>query len=133
MGDLGEEIALIFLKNKGFFLVEKNYEKKPYGEIDLVVKKDNKIYRVRSNIKKSVKAELDLRGMRYDEAEISLDKYIDDCLVTNMPFATIIHGYGTLTLRKLVKTYVDKNSHIKSHRDGEGGEGGTGVTVVNFK
>gem|GEM_PF-5314505 len=44
MGDLGEEIALIFLKNKGFFLVEKNYEKKPYGEIDLVVKKDNKIY-----------------------------------------------------------------------------------------
>ena len=96
-------------------------------------KENNGVSRIRSNIKKSVKPELDLRGMRYDEAEMSLDKYIDDCLVTNMPFATIIHGYGTLTLRKLVKTYVAKNNHIQSYRDGEGGEGGTGVTVVNFK
>jgi DNA mismatch repair protein MutS2 len=96
-------------------------------------KENNKVSRVRSNIKKSVNPELDLRGMRYDEAETSLDKYIDDCLITNMPFATVIHGYGTLTLRKLVKTYLDKNTNVKSHRDGEGGEGGTGVTVVNFK
>ncbi len=92
-----------------------------------------KINRIKSNIKKSVKPELDLRGMRYEEAEFALDKYIDDCLIVNIPFVTIIHGYGTLTLRKLVKSYLDKNSHVSSHRDGEGGEGGTGVTVVNFK
>lgn len=91
------------------------------------------VSKIKSNIKKSVKGELDLRGMRYEEAEIALDKYIDDCLMVNIPFATIIHGYGTLTLRKLVKTYLDKNSQVKSHRNGEGGEGGTGVTVVNFK
>ena len=71
--------------------------------------------------------------MRYEEAEMALDKYIDDCLVVNTPYVTIIHGYGTLTLRKLVKTYLDKHSHVKSHRNGEGGEGGTGVTVVHFK
>ena len=98
------------------------------------VKKSNKpANKIKSNIKKSVKPELDLRGMRYEEAEFALDKYIDDCLIVNIPFVTIIHGYGTLTLRKLVKSYLDKNSHVKNHRDGEGGEGGTGVTVVNFK
>ena len=89
--------------------------------------------RVKSKIKKRVSPELDLRGMRYDEARIELDRYIDDCLLTNMPFASIIHGFGTLTLRKLVKTYLDKNSLVKSHRDGEGNEGGQGVTVVYFK
>ncbi|MCK5761933.1 MAG: Smr/MutS family protein, partial [Candidatus Izimaplasma sp.] len=94
------------------------------------IQKPNKI---KSNIKKNIKPELDLRGMRYEEAEMALDKYIDDCLIVNIPFVTIIHGYGTLTLRKLVKTYLDKNPHVSSHRDGEGGEGGTGVTVVHFK
>ncbi|QMS85867.1 endonuclease MutS2 [Candidatus Xianfuyuplasma coldseepsis] len=85
------------------------------------------------SVKKRVSPELDLRGMRYEEAKHALDQYIDDCLVSNMPFATIIHGYGTLTLRKLVKKYLDSSKHIKSHRDGEGNEGGNGVTIVNFK
>lgn len=86
-----------------------------------------------SKIKPKVQAELDLRGMRYEEAKIELDRYIDQCIVANMPFASIIHGYGTLTLRKLVKSYLDSNNLIKSHRDGEGSEGGQGVTIVNFK
>ncbi len=89
--------------------------------------------KVTSKVKKRVKAELDLRGMRYEEARIELDRYIDACILANMPFASIIHGYGTLTLRKLVKSYLDSNSLVKSHRDGEGNEGGQGVTVVNFK
>ena len=83
--------------------------------------------------KKAVRGELDLRGMRYEEAEIALDKYIDDCVVSNLPFASIIHGYGTLTLRTLVKEYLSSNNHVDTHRDGEGGEGGQGVTVVYFK
>ncbi|MCD6482628.1 MAG: endonuclease MutS2 [Candidatus Izimaplasma sp.] len=97
------------------------------------IKKPNKINKISSNIKKNIKTELDLRGMRYEEAEYALDKYIDDCLVVNIPFASIIHGYGTLTLRKLVKTYLKNNKHVLSYRDGEGGEGGSGVTVVYFK
>jgi DNA mismatch repair protein MutS2 len=83
-------------------------------------------------VTKQAKAELDLRGMRYEEAKIELDRYIDDCLVTNQPYASIIHGFGTLTLRNLVKQYLDDHPHIASHRDGEGNEGGQGVTIVNF-
>ncbi len=89
--------------------------------------------KMKSTIKKHVRSELDLRGMRYEEAKIELDRYIDDCLVVNMPYATIIHGFGTLTLRKLVKTYLDKNKQVENHRDGEGNEGGQGVTIVYFK
>ncbi|MBN2604526.1 MAG: endonuclease MutS2 [Bacilli bacterium] len=89
--------------------------------------------RIKSKVVKRTSGELDLRGMRYEEARIALDKYIDDCLVSNMPFATIIHGFGTLTLRKLVKTYLDSNKAIARHRDGEGNEGGNGVTIVYFK
>lgn len=89
--------------------------------------------RIKSKVKKNVRPELDLRGMRYEEAKYALDKYIDDCLVGNIPFATIIHGFGTLTLRKLVKSYLDSNKLIETHRDGEGSEGGNGVTIVYFK
>ncbi len=89
--------------------------------------------KMKSTIKKHVRSELDLRGMRYEEAKVELDRYIDDCLVVNMPFASIIHGFGTLTLRKLVKTYLDKNNQVEKHRDGEGNEGGQGVTIVYFK
>ncbi len=87
----------------------------------------------KSLIKKRVRSELDLRGMRYEEAKIELDRYIDNCVLTNMPFASIIHGFGTLTLRKLVKTYLDSNNLVDHHRDGEGNEGGQGVTIVYFK
>jgi DNA mismatch repair protein MutS2 len=79
------------------------------------------------------KLELDLRGCRYEEAMTMLDKYIDDCLVNNLEFGHIIHGYGTGALRKGVLEYVKKHPQIKSFRAGGMNEGGAGVTVVNFK
>ena len=96
-------------------------------------KKEEKKAVFKSIRKKAVRGELDLRGMRYEEAKIALDKYIDDCVVTNLPYASIIHGFGTLTLRKLVKEYLSSHKQVHRHRDGEGGEGGQGVTIVYFK
>jgi putative endonuclease len=43
IGDIGEEISARFLEKKGYSLVEKNYLKK-FGEIDLVMKKDGKVF-----------------------------------------------------------------------------------------
>ena len=96
-------------------------------------KKEEKRAVFKSLKKSAVRGELDLRGMRYEEAKIALDKYIDDCVVSNLPYASIIHGFGTLTLRKLVKQYLSTHIQVDSHRDGEGGEGGQGVTIVYFK
>lgn len=84
-------------------------------------------------IRKSVSERLDLRGMRVHEAKEELEKYLDDCALSKQPFATIIHGYGTLALRKMVKEIVDRHPLVKRHRDGESGEGGSGATVVYFE
>ncbi len=43
-GEIGEEIALIFLEQKGYKLIERNYLKRPFGEIDLILKKQKTIF-----------------------------------------------------------------------------------------
>ncbi len=83
--------------------------------------------------KKRVSSELDLRGLRVHEAKDELLKYLDDCLMANMPFASIIHGFGTLALRKMVKEVVTSHPNVTSARDGKGNEGGQGVTIVYFE
>ena len=79
-----------------------------------------------------ISTELDLRGLRYIEAIDQLDKFVDNCLINNMEFAYIIHGYGTGVLMKAVKEYIHKNNVIKSSRPGGENEGGKGVTVIYF-
>ncbi len=74
--------------------------------------------------------ELDLRGQRVEEALLEVDKYLDDAFLTGMPFVRIVHGKGTGTLRQAVRQQLRKHPLVKSHRSGEQGEGGSGVTVA---
>jgi DNA mismatch repair protein MutS2 len=83
--------------------------------------------------KKDVKVELDLHGLRYVEAMDQLDKFIDNCLLNNLEFAYIVHGIGTMVLKKGVEKYAKSNPQIKSYRSGTEHEGGKGVTIVYFK
>ena len=46
---------------------------------------------------------------------------------------SIIHGFGTGTMRKLVLDKLSTNKHIKEYRYGRDGEGGQGVTIIYFK
>lgn len=80
-----------------------------------------------------VKAELDLRGVRYDDAMNRIEKYIDDALLAGYHQVSIIHGKGTGALRKGVKQFVASHPRIKSSRDGGMNEGGLGNTVVELK
>lgn len=82
--------------------------------------------------KKRVSSELDLRGQRVEEARATLDKYLDDCALAKIPFARIIHGYGTFAIRDMVHAMLQKNQAVQSFRSGQGNEGGAGVTVVYF-
>lgn len=81
----------------------------------------------------SAKVELDLRGERYQEAVDALDKFVDNCLINNLEFGYVIHGYGTGALKKAVSEYIKTSSVIKSSRPGGQNEGGKGVTVIYFK
>lgn len=76
---------------------------------------------------------LDLRGQRFSDALDMLEKYIDDLLLSNIKSATIIHGFGTGTIRELVQDFCCKNKFIDTYRYGGAGEGGLGVTIITLK
>jgi len=80
-----------------------------------------------------VKLELDLRGERYEDALIKVEKYIDDALLAGYPRVSIIHGKGTGALRHGVQEYLKNHRAVKKIRFGDASEGGTGVTIVEFK
>lgn len=121
----------------GKFEVQLGILKSTFDESSLEFVKKEKTETIKSKVtvtrSSEAKAELDLRGARFEEAMSLLDKYIDDCLINHLEFAYIIHGYGTGALRKGVAEYVKKNPQIKSSRPGGMNEGGSGVTVVYFK
>ena len=80
-----------------------------------------------------VSLELDLRGERYENALLKVEKYIDDALLAGYPRVSIIHGKGTGALRQGVQEYLKNHRSVKSFRFGEAGEGGSGITVVELK
>ncbi len=82
--------------------------------------------------KRSVSLELDLRGFRFEDAMIEVSKYIDNLIVNKMKQASIIHGHGTNALKFGVQEYLKGNKYIKHYRYGKGGEGGSGVTVIEL-
>ena len=77
--------------------------------------------------------ELDLRGERYEDALVRVEKYIDDALLANHARVSIIHGKGTGALRTGVTNYLKRHRSVKRIRLGDASEGGSGVTIVEFK
>lgn len=80
-----------------------------------------------------VRPELDLRGERYENALLRLEKYIDDVILAGYHKVSIIHGKGTGALRKGVQDFVKSHPRISSIRAGGSGEGGSGVSIIELK
>lgn len=80
----------------------------------------------------SVKPELDLRGIRYEEAMIKIENYLDSAILSGFPQVSIIHGKGTGALRKGATEYLKNHPNVKSYRLGGQNEGGSGVTIVEL-
>ncbi|HML31733.1 endonuclease MutS2 [Sporomusa sphaeroides] len=76
--------------------------------------------------------QIDLRGMTIEEAETTLDKYLDEAVLAGLHEVLIIHGKGTGALRKGVRSYLENHSHIIQIRIAELNEGGTGATVARL-
>ena len=76
--------------------------------------------------------EVHLRHLTIDEAILKLDKYLDDAFMTGLYQVRVIHGKGTGILRQAVQEQLAKHPLVKSHRSGDYGEGGAGVTIVEL-
>ncbi|MFO8100603.1 MAG: endonuclease MutS2 [Dehalococcoidia bacterium] len=76
--------------------------------------------------------ELDLRGKRADEVEPEVDAYLNDASIAGFHEVRIIHGYGTGTLRQIVRDMLASHPLIRSFRSGKQEEGGDGVTVIKL-
>ncbi len=76
--------------------------------------------------------EVHLRHLTVDEAFLKLDKYLHDAFVAGFSRVRVVHGKGTGTLRLMVRRELAGHPLVSSYRPGGYGEGGAGVTVVEF-
>ncbi|MGL5894156.1 MAG: Smr/MutS family protein, partial [Bacteroidales bacterium] len=76
--------------------------------------------------------ELDVRGMRADEALQAVAYYIDDALLCAGNSVRILHGTGTGALRQVIRQYLATVPGIKHFRDEHVQFGGAGITVIEF-
>ena len=81
----------------------------------------------------NISSEVNLIGMRVDEAISKLDKYLDDAYLSHINPVRIVHGKGTGALRNAVHNHLKRLKYVKSFRLGEFGEGDAGVTIAEFK
>ena len=76
--------------------------------------------------------ELDLRGLRVEDALDALDAYLEKGYSSGMLFGRVIHGRGTGALRQAVRDALGHSSYVKRWENGGDKEGGDGVSVVFF-
>lgn len=77
--------------------------------------------------------ELDLRGMRAEDALDALDRYLENAYLAGLPFVRIIHGKGTGRLRQVIREALRESPHVKRQESGQDNEGGDGVTVAHLE
>jgi DNA mismatch repair protein MutS2 len=75
-------------------------------------------------------SEIDLRGLRVDEAETVLAAAIDGAVLTEQPQLAIIHGMGTGALREAVRRQLAADRRVAHYEFAPRQQGGTGVTIA---
>lgn len=79
------------------------------------------------------KPEIDLRGERLTDALDKVMHFTDDAIMLSMGSVRIIHGKGTGVLREEIQKYLRTVPGVRSVRDEDIRQGGTGVTIVEFE
>ena len=77
--------------------------------------------------------DLDVRGMRGDEAIDTVMHFIDDAILIGLSRVRILHGTGTGILRQLIRQYLATVPNVKKAKDEHVQFGGAGITVVDLE
>lgn len=83
--------------------------------------------------KLTFKSEIDVRGMRGDEALQAVIYFIDDAVMVGVASVRILHGTGTGALRQMIRQYLGTAHGIRTYHDEHVQFGGAGITVVEFE
>lgn len=78
------------------------------------------------------KQEVDVRGMRVDEAVQAVTYFIDDAVQFNASRVRILHGTGTGALRQYIRQYLSTLPVVRHYADEDVRFGGAGITVVEL-
>jgi len=78
-------------------------------------------------------SEMDVRGMRGDEALQAVMYFIDDAIMVGVSGVRILHGTGTGALRQMIRQYLATIHGVKTFRDEHIQFGGAGITIVEFE
>ena len=84
------------------------------------------------NRKLNFKQDIDVRGMRGDEAINAVTYFIDDAILVGVSRVRILHGTGTGILRQLIRQYLATIPNVAHFRDEHVQFGGAGITVVDL-
>lgn len=141
--EVGDEVDVLTYGQKGVVIdIEGDDISVQMGIIKMKVKKDElkkrkqekkKAPAVKRVSRMNVSNSLDLRGERYEDAMIKLDRYLDQVVLSNLSEVEIIHGKGTGALQKGVQQHLKQHSKVATFRGGLPSEGGFGVTIVTMK
>ena len=112
-------------------MIKLKAKRKDLQKIEIKDKEVEQVTRIKRT-SSSVKPELDLRGIRFEEAMIKIENYLDSAILSGFPQVSIIHGKGTGALRKGATEYLKTHPNVKNYRLGGQNEGGSGVTIVEL-
>ena len=110
--------------------------KEPQSSADKLSALSSILSSVTSQIHKkqlSFRQEIDVRGMRGDEALQTITAYIDDAILVGAARVRILHGTGNGILRQLIRQYLNTVPQIKSAHDEHIQLGGAGITIVELE
>lgn len=83
--------------------------------------------------KLNFKQDIDVRGMRGDEALQAVMYFVDDAVLVGVSRIRILHGTGTGALRQMIRDYLRTAQGIRNFQDEHVQFGGTGITVVDLE
>jgi DNA mismatch repair protein MutS2 len=131
----GQQASVAFGMVKSSVKIEK-LEKAAQGEASKEIRKNTFIgSRTAEDIRERklrFKQDLDVRGMRGDEALQAVIYFVDDAILVGASPVRILHGTGTGALRQLIRDYLQGLEGIRSYHDEHVQFGGAGITVVEL-
>jgi DNA mismatch repair protein MutS2 len=133
--EIKDKMVQVETGNLRFFVPVDKIERITRSELKKSLK-ENQVYRendpglVQRNI--NFKPEIDIRGVRGEEAINQVRELIDNALIVQHRNLRILHGKGNGILRQLVRQYLATMDVVKSFRDEHVEFGGSGITVVEM-